>query len=104
MKHTKFSGILKFKLKSRSRDSQQQKKRICLILNFAVPVNHKVKIKENETRDKNRELKMLWKMNMTLIPIVIGELETIRKGLVKKLEDLEIRGQVKTIQTTDLSK
>ena len=39
---------------------------------------------------------------MTVIPIVIGALGTIPKGLEKGLEDLEIGGQVKTIQTTVL--
>ena len=34
--------------------------------------------------------------------IVIGALGTITKGLIKGLEDLEIRGQVETIQTTAL--
>ena len=38
-------------------------------------------------------------MKVTLIPIVIDVLVTILKGLVKRLEDLEIRGQAKTIQT-----
>ena len=35
-------------------------------------------------------------------PIVISVIETIRKGLVKEVEDLEIKGQVETIQTTAL--
>ena len=39
---------------------------------------------------------------MTVVPIVIGALGTVNKGLIKGLEDLEIRGQVKTIQTTAL--
>ena len=33
---------------------------------------------------------------MRVIPIVIGALGTIPKGLVKGLEKLEIRGQMKT--------
>ena len=37
-----------------------------------------------------------------MIPIVVGALGTITKGLAKRLEDLEIRGQVETIQTTAL--
>ena len=37
-----------------------------------------------------------------VIPIVIGALSTVTKGLVKGQEDLEIRGQVETIQTTAL--
>ena len=35
-----------------------------------------------------------------MIPIVIGAFGTILKRLVKGLEDLKIRGQVETIQTT----
>ena len=37
-----------------------------------------------------------------MIPIVIGALGTITKGLVRGLEDLVIRGQVETIQITAL--
>ena len=39
---------------------------------------------------------------MKVIPIVIGALGTIPKGLIKRLEDLEIRGLVETILTTAL--
>ena len=39
-------------------------------------------------------------MKMTMIQIVIGALETVTKGLIKGLEDLEIRGLVEIIQTT----
>ena len=39
---------------------------------------------------------------MTVIPIVIGALGTIPKGLVKGLEVMEIDVQAKTIQTTAL--
>ena len=39
-------------------------------------------------------------MKVTIIPIVVSALGTVAKGLVIGLEDLEIRGQVETIQTT----
>ena len=39
---------------------------------------------------------------VTVILIVIGALGTVTKGLLKGLEDLEIRGQVETILTTVL--
>ena len=77
-------------------------------MDFAIPADHRVKIKESENRDKYldiaRELKKTtknkrWNMKVTVIPIVIGALRTIPKGLVKGLEDLEIRGQVETILT-----
>ena len=41
-------------------------------------------------------------MKVTVIPILIGVLGTITKGLVKELEDLEIRIGVETIQTRAL--
>ena len=34
------------------------------------------------------------------MPIVIGAFGTVTKGLLKGLEDLEVGGQVETIQTT----
>ena len=37
-------------------------------------------------------------MKVTVLPIEIGALDTVTKGLVKGLEDLEIRGRVETIQ------
>ena len=39
-------------------------------------------------------------MKATFTPIIIGALGTVSEGLLKGLEDLEIRGQVETIQTT----
>ena len=39
-------------------------------------------------------------MKVTIIPIVIGALGTVTKGLINGLEDLEIRERVETIQTT----
>ena len=41
-------------------------------------------------------------MKVTVILIVEGALWTVPKELVKELEDLEIRWQVETIQTTVL--
>ena len=43
-------------------------------------------------------------MKVTIIPIVIGTFDTVTKRLLKGLEDLEVGGRVKTIQTTVLLK
>ena len=53
---------------------------------------------KDENLDLARELKKLWNMKVMMISIVIGVFRTIPKGLVKGLEDLEIRGQMETIQ------
>ena len=65
-----------------------------------------MKLKECEKKDKYldlaRELKKLWNMQVTIIPIAICEFGTVTKGLLKGLEDLEVGGRVETIQTTTL--
>ncbi len=64
-------------------------------MDFAVPADHGVKLKESEKKkylDLPRELKKLWNMKLTVIPIVIDTLGTVTERLVKGLEDLEIRG------------
>ena len=87
--------------KTRPYDNQQ--KRICKIADSAVPADHRINLKESETKDKYldlvRELKKLWNMKVTMVPIGIGALGTITKGLLKCLEDLEVGGRVETIQT-----
>ena len=81
-------------------------KRTCKIVNFAVPADHRIKLKECEKKGKYldlaRELKKLWNMQVTIIPIVIGVFGTVIKGLLKGLEDLEVGEGVETIQTTAL--
>ena len=70
--------------------------------------NNKNKKKEKESKKKDkyrdlaRELKKLWSMKLMVISVVIGALCTVIKGLVKGLEDLKIRGGVKTIQAKAL--
>ena len=49
--------------------------------------------------DLARELKKLWNMKVTIVPIVIGAFGTVIEGLRKGLEDLEVGGRVETIQT-----
>ena len=75
-------------------------------MNFAVPVDHRMKNKESEKKEKYldfaRELRKLWNMRRVMIPVVIGMLETVHKGLEIGLEVLEIGGQAEPIQTTVL--
>ena len=80
--------------------------RICKIVDFAFPAAHRINLKESEKKDKYFdfawELKKLWNMKITILPIVIGALGTITKRLLKGLEDLEVGGRVETIQITEL--
>ena len=87
---------------------EKKKKRTCKIVDFAVPADHRIKLKECEKKDKSldlaRELKTLWNMRVTIVPTVIGSFGTVTKGLLKGLEDLEVGGGVEIIQTTILLK
>ena len=77
-----------------------------MIVNLAVSADYRIKVKESEKKDKDldlaREVKLVWNMKVTIIPIRIGTFGTVTKGLLKKLENLEVRGRVETIQTTVL--
>ena len=54
---------------------------------MSIPADHRIKLKECEKKDKYfnlaRELKKLWNMQVTIIPIVIGAFGTVTKGLLK---------------------
>ena len=67
---------------------------------FAIPVDHRVKIKESEKRDKYlnlaRELKSLWNMKVTVITNIFGIFEMVLNGVEKRLGGLEIRQRIKT--------
>ena len=45
-----------------------------------------------------RMKKNTWNMKVTVKPIVVGALGTIFKGLIKGLDELEIRGRAENIQ------
>ena len=64
-------------------------------------MDQRISLKKSEKKDMYldlaRELKKLWNMKLTIVPIVIGALGTITKGLLKGLEDLEVGGWVETL-------
>ena len=60
-------------------------------MDFDVPADHKVKLKESEKKDElldlARELKNLWNMKVIVISIIIVALGTVTEGLWKGVED-----------------
>ena len=103
MRHTKFSGILRYKEspnlgQTTCRCDSPQNKRTCRIMNFALPTDYRIKLKKGEKRDKYqdlpRELKKLWNIKVRVIPIVFEAIDRVTKGLVQGLEEFEIRERV----------
>ena len=62
---------------------KEKKKRTFQILDFPDLTDHRVKIKENEKRNKYinlaREVKKLWNLKVMVIPIINGALRTVSK-------------------------
>ena len=71
------------------------------IVVFAILADQRLKLEESEKRDKYlnfaRELKKLWNMKVTVMPIVIGAPGAVTKGSVLRLEDTKRKGWVETI-------
>ena len=68
-----------------------------------------VQATQNQRKRKKKQLlrscqrsKKLWNMKLKVMPIVIGALGTIPKGLVRELEKVEIGGRVEASKTTAL--
>ena len=50
-----------------------------------------------KTLKEYMQVKKVWNMKVTIIPIVIGAFGTVSKGLLKGLEDLEVGGRLENI-------
>ena len=61
-------------------------------MGFAVPADHRVRLKKNEKKDKylglQRELKKLWNMKVTVVPIIIAALCTVTKRFGKSTKGI----------------
>ena len=61
-------------------------------MDFAVLADHTVKMKESEKKykylDLARGLKKLWNKKVSVIPVAVGALRNVPKGLEKTLEEL----------------
>ena len=64
--------------------TNQHRKRTCKIVDFAVPTDYRVKLKESEKKDKYLDLAREFKK------LEQETLGTVAKGLIKGLENLEI--------------
>ena len=77
-------------------------------MDIDVSANSRMKIKESEKIDKfldlTSEQKKMGSMRVTVVLIVIGALGTVPKIFFKNIAELEIRGQIETLETTAIVK
>ena len=85
--------------KIQTRPIAQKKKNSSGFGRFDGPLSkNRRKQKEKQIRGPCQRTKNLWNIRVMVIPIVIGAYETVPKSLMKRLEELEIRGRTETIQ------
>ena len=98
MRRTNFTGILTYKQITKSwPDNQTQWKKHLSNRGFCRPSRpqNKIKRKREISTKTLQENSKIWNMKLTLIPVVIGALVTVTKGLVQGLEDFEVRARVR---------
>ena len=78
----------------------------CQIIDFAIPYDTRVDDKEIEKIEKYfylaRELKKVWNMKVTVVPLVVGALGTPAKVLAKILKTNGIETKITELQKTIL--
>ena len=79
-----------------------KEKRICQIVDFAIPYDTKIMEREvdkiTKYQDLGRELRRLWNMKTEIVPVVIGALGSMPKDLGHWLEVLEIKPRINDLQ------
>ena len=80
--------------------------RDCQIIDVAIPGDYRINMKENEKilnyADLKLEISRMWNCKTTVIPIIIGALGSIPKGLKKHLGKLEVDCNITTLQKSAL--
>ena len=75
--------------------NKQEKSRLLIDISIPTEKNTSVKVTEKLSKYKDLEIKVerMWGMKATTIPVVIGALELIKKGLAEYIQ--EIPGNIK---------
>ena len=78
----------------------------CQIFEFAIPYDTRVDDKEVEKIEKYldlaRELKKVWNMKVTVVPLVVEALGTLAEALEKRLKTIGIETKITELQKTVL--
>ena len=71
-------------------------------MDFAVPADFRIKVKESEKKDKYLDPARELNMKVPIIPIGISAFGTVTKGLLKGPEDLQRGRRAETTETITL--
>ena len=74
----------------------------CKLIDMSVPSDRKIALKESEKKSKYKDLELekqrMWHMKTKVIPVVVGALGTVKKGMVENIKKVSERATVTEIQ------
>ena len=83
-----------------------KKERICKIIDFPVPGDSRIEVKEKDKiekyQDLRRELQKIWNVKVKIIPLVVGSLGAIPKQFGNRLKQIGITAGTAQFQKTVL--
>ncbi|XP_077975551.1 uncharacterized protein LOC144431372 [Styela clava] len=78
----------------------------CLIIDIAVPADHRILLKEKEKiekyQDLRREMGKIWNVKTRIIPVVVGALGAISNKLEGYLKDMNLPNRLESLQKAAL--
>ena len=74
----------------------------CKLTDMTVPSDRNIALKEIEKKSKYKDLELeiqrMWHMKTIVIPVVVGALGTVKKGMIENIEKVSKRANVTEIQ------
>ena len=69
---------------------------------MTVPPDRNIALKETEKKSKYKDLELeiqrMWHMKTVVIPVVVGALDTVKKGMVENIKKVSERATMTEIQ------
>ena len=74
----------------------------CTLIDMTVPSDRNIALKKNEKKSKYKDLELeiqrIWHMKTVVIPVVVGALGTVKKGMVENITKVSERATMTDIQ------
>ena len=74
----------------------------CKLIDMTVPSDRNIALKETEKKNKFKDLELeierMWHMRTEVIPVVVGALGTIKKGMIENIKRVSERATVTETQ------
>ena len=74
----------------------------CKLIDMTVPSDRNIALKETEKKSKYKDLELevqrMWHLKTVLIPVVVGALGTVKKGMVENIQKVSERATMTEIQ------